>query len=181
MVVWIVYNGIMILTIIILLLLTSAGLGYAHFKMRIARNALQQKLSVVESAVALVASRLDKVEEIQKEELSQEQIDYRDKLQLQYAVLFQQVQDRMAAELKTVKAEANDLVKKSRSEATDLVKKSRVEFEAKLKEEFDKACEKIKFDEIEYKKTITKKRKEYSRKNGKNAKPQRIWRYIDEE
>lgn len=39
----------------------------------------------------------------------------------------------------------------------------------------------IKFEEIEYKKTITKKRKEYNRKNGHLAKPQRQWRYIDEE
>lgn len=54
-------------------------------------------------------------------------------------------------------------------------------FEALLQEAYDKACEQIKFDEIEYKKTITKKRQEFSRKNSKHAKPEREWRYIDED
>jgi hypothetical protein len=59
--------------------------------------------------------------------------------------------------------------------------KSKKEFDEKLKAEYEKACDQIKFDEIEYKKTITKKRKEFNRKNGKDAKPERLWRYLDEE
>lgn len=57
----------------------------------------------------------------------------------------------------------------------------KIEFGEKLNDVYNEACEKIAFQEIEYKKTITKKRKEHNRKNGKNAKPQRVWRYIDEE
>jgi hypothetical protein len=106
----------------------------------------------------------------QEKELTQEQVDYRDKVKAQYASLFKQIQDKMKEDLKSAK-----------EETTTLVKKSREEFNKQLTEEFEKACEQIKFSEIEYKKTITKKRKEYNRKNGKNAKPQKIWRYIDEE
>ena len=61
------------------------------------------------------------------------------------------------------------------------VKNNRSEFDKRLSDELNKACEKIKFNEIEYKKTITKKRKEYNRKNSANAKPQRQHRYIDED
>lgn len=158
-------------------LIVALGLGVCCYRLRASRSALQQNLTVVQSTLAVqgpllaqCVDRLNQMENQQREDLTQDQIDYRDNLQAQYAVLFQQIQDNMK----------NDL-KEARAETTDLVKKSRAEFDTKLKTEFDKACEQIKFNEIEYKKTITKKRKEYSRKNSKNAKPQRVWRYIDEE
>ena len=169
----------MIATIIIAAatFLTLMALTYCCLRLWSARNALQHKLSVVESTVAeqhLALSsyedRLSKVEAVQEEELTQDQAEYRDQLQAQYAALFKQIEDNMKNDLKT-----------ARTETSDLVKKSRAEFDKKLKDEFEKACEQIKFSEIEYKRTITKKRKEFSRKNAKNAKPQRIWRYIDEE
>lgn len=163
--------------IAIVALIATVGLGVWCYRLRSSRNALQQKLSVVESTLmeqgpllAQAINRINQLERREKENLTQDQIDYSDKLQAQYAVLFQQIQDNMKVVLKT-----------ARAETSDLVKKSRVDFETKLKAEFEKACDEIKFNEIEYKKTITKKRKEYSRKNTKNAKPQRIWRYIDEE
>ena len=189
-----VYDAIMITTISVLfLLLLLVGMGYC--KIHFFRIALQKKLSAVEwtvalvdarldrleKAQALVDARLDRLEKAQEENLTQDQIDFRDKLQAQYESVFQQIQDRMAQELKAVRSEANELVKKSRAETNDSVKSNQVEFAKKLKEEFDKACEQIKFDEIEYKKVITKKRQEYNRKNSHKAKPQRIWRYIDEE
>jgi len=175
MVGFVVYNATMI-TILVFSLL-SIGLAYYCLHLRSSRNALQQKLSVVEltvvdqqDALREFGERLNKVEAAQVEELSQDQIDYRDQLQAQYAVIFKQIEDNMKSNLKS-----------ARAETSDLVKKSRVEFDKKLKDEFDKACEQIKFNEVEYKRTITKKRKEFSRKNAKNAKPQRVWRYIDEE
>jgi hypothetical protein len=168
------------IAILALALATTLGiavLGIWCYYLHTSRTALQQKLSVVESAqadlgplLAQAIDRLNRIEREQKEKLTQDQIDYRDKLQAQYAVLFKQIQDNMENDLKNARAETGDLVKKSRAD-----------FEAKLKSEFEKACEQIKFNEIEYKRTITKKRKEYSRKNAKNAKPQRVWRYIDEE
>lgn len=153
-------------------LLAIAG-GVLLWRLREANKAkavLQQKLSVVESAVEALTIRLSVVEKQQKEELSQDQIDYRDKLQAQYAALFQQIQDAFKAEIKTVKAEA-----------VGTVQKCRTDFDKLLKTEFEKACEKIQFDEIEYKKTITKKRREYNRKNSHKAKPQKIWRSITDE
>jgi ABC-type bacteriocin/lantibiotic exporter with double-glycine peptidase domain len=161
----------MITTIIIV------GLACICLWLLLSRNALQRKLSVVESAVAEQNSvllefenRLSKIQAIQEEELTQDQAEYRDQLQAQYAALFKQIEDNMKNDLKTARAETSDLVKKSRAE-----------FDKKLKDEFDTACEQIKFNEIEYKKTITKKRKEFNRKNSHSAKPQRVWRYIDEE
>jgi hypothetical protein len=62
-----------------------------------------------------------------------------------------------------------------------LFQQAQKEFDEKLKQSYKIACDQIKFDEIEYKKTITKKRKDYTRKNGKNAKPQKIWRSIYDE
>ena len=59
--------------------------------------------------------------------------------------------------------------------------KAKSKFEERLTNEFNDAVEKIKFDEVEYKKTITKKRKEFSRKNSQNAVPQRIHRYLGED
>jgi len=163
---WYKYNTM--LSIISLIAIFS--LGYWCFRLRASKFALQQKLSVVQSGVNKCEARLEQVEKNQREELSQEQIDYRDKLQTQYSVLYQQIRDGVKDELKSL-----------RSDATDLAKKKFADFDALVKAEFEKACAEIKFNEIEYKRTITKKRREYSRKNGKNAKPQRVWRYIDEE
>ena len=141
------------------------------------KSALRKKLCLVESNLSKILQnqefsdrRLSIVEKLQQEKLSQDQIDYRDKLQAQYSLLFEQIQDTFKVEVKATKADA-----------ISTVKKCKADFEQLLKTEFEKACEQIKFDEIEYKNTITKKRQEYNRKNSKNAKPQRIWRYINEE
>lgn len=131
---------------------------------------LQQKISVVESEIETLVNRLSIVEKQQKEELSQDQITYRNKIKAQYANLFQQIKDTFEAEIKTVKAEA-----------VIAVQKCKTDFDNLLKTEFEEACEKIQFNEIEYKKTITKKRREYNHKNSHKAKPQRIWRSITED
>ena len=176
------------IAIIISLLVAVAVLFGCCIRLFLSRNILQRKLSVVESvmedqqtSMLTVLKRLAKVEKAQKEELTQDQIDYRDQIKAQYAVLFAQVEKDVKKHVELSRAETSELVKKSRAETSDLVKKSREEFDKKLTDEFSKACEQIKFNEIEYKKTITKKRKDFSRKHGKDAKPQRVWRYIDEE
>jgi len=69
----------------------------------------------------------------------------------------------------------------TKTDFAEKLEKQKKDFDAKLEEEYERACDAIKFNEIEYKKTITKKRKEYNRKNKYDAKPQRKWRYIDEE
>jgi len=133
--------------------------GWRLWASHLHKVALQQKLAVVSSVVQKLESRLFEVEKQQKQELSPDQMDFKDKIHTQYAVLFQKVQDDFLQKMKD--SEAN--------------------FAQLLKDSYETACNKIKFDEIEYKKTITKKRKEYNRKNSHKAKPQRIWRSIMDE
>lgn len=107
-------------------------------------------------------SRISKVESRyadQNSAFDRDRLEYKRNVELKYAEVFQEIKEKLNVEL-------GDFG---------------VEFNKNLKSEFDKACKKIKFDEIVYKKTITKKRQEFNRKNGANAKPERIWRYIDEE
>lgn len=160
----------LIIPLIIPLLITIVILFCSCIHLFNSRRILQRKLSVVKSMLDVHELRLTAVEAAQKQELTQDQIDYKKKVEAQYATLFDQIQKSV----KTTRSEMSDLVASS-------LKKSREEFNDKLVDEFDKACEQIKFNEIEYKKTITKKRKDFSRKHGKDAKPRRIWRYIDEE
>lgn len=121
--------------------------------------ALQKKLSAVQSRVS----------EFEQKYMS-DQHDFVQKLSQKYKDLYE---------------EAIEQAKKDKLKIDDFtgtfLAKTIDDFEARIKAEFDLACDNIKFDEIEYKKTITKKRKEYNRKHGKDANPQRIWRYIDEE
>lgn len=123
------------------------------------RRILQRKLSVVEHSLAETCGRLEEVEKARHSELTQEQEDYRDKVQAQYGALFCQMKEQFSKAIRDCEAGL------------------RKELEAA----FVKACDEINFKEIEYKKTITKKRKQFNRQHGKDAKPQRIWRYIDEE
>lgn len=144
-------------------LVAILGLAYLSYKLHVSRTALQQKLSVVES-------RIEKVEARVVSELTPEQADWRDKLQAQYTAAFRQVEENLLAQLKLLNTKIdNDFTA------------NRATFEKRLTDEFQKACDAIHFDEIQYKKTITKKRAQFNRKNTKYAKPQRVWRYIDEE
>jgi hypothetical protein len=132
-------------------------LGYCCAHLLLSRTALEKKLKECEDRLLNV-------------ELTQDQIDFKDKLEAKYDELFNQL-----------KFNVDLAIFESKSSFKDLLDKGQQKFDQDLKAKFNEACEKIKFDEIEYKKTITKKRKEFSRKNGKDAKPQRSWRYIDEE
>jgi len=100
-----------------------------------------------------------RIEKLEKIKLSKDQIQFKTELDKKYEDYY--VATKQEFEKKLVEQNNN--------------------FEKKLADEYEKACKSIKFDEIEYKKTITKKRKDYNAKNGKYAKPERKWRYIDEE
>ena len=89
--------------------------------------------------------------------------------------------EEIQRKIKTISEDLKKENQKLNSDQEQWVKNNRSEFDKRLSDELNKACEKIKFNEIEYKKTITKKRKEYNRKNSANAKPQRQHRYIDED
>jgi hypothetical protein len=97
-------------------------------------------------------------------ELTQDQIDFKDKLEAKYDELFNQL-----------KFNVDLAIFESKSSFKDLLDKGQQKFDQDLKAKFNEACEQIKFDEIEYKKTITKKAERiFNRKNGHiDAKPQR--------
>ena len=151
-------------------LIINTGLYILWRRATKAGSALQQRFSVVESLAEESRTRLSVLERRLAEDLTQDQIDYRDKVQAQYAALFQKVEEDFKSEVKGVRAEA-----------VNTVQKARKDFEGLLKQEFDKACDKIAFDEIEYKKTITKKRRQFNRKNSHRAKPAKVWRSISED
>ena len=128
---------------------------FVCFKLWQSNKALSERIVLLESVI---------------EQEDQEKKDFKKSLKVKYEGLFQEAVDSVNKELSSVKKKANVLVDSNHAE-----------FQKKLELEFEKACAKISFSEIEYKKTITKKRQQFSRKNAKNAKPQRIWRYIDED
>lgn len=89
----------------------------------------------------------------------------------------QDIQKKINTLSEELKAENQKL----NSDQEQWITNHRAEFETRLASEFEKACEQINFKGIEYKDTITLKRKQYSRKNASKAKPQREIRYIDED
>lgn len=135
---------------------------------------LQKKISVIESQLKELAETCGnafiEIDKQLKKKLSDEQLDWQNKLTKEYEEIFDEIK-------KDIKKEN----KAAREELIFKINKEKEVFDKTVKEAFDKACDQIKFDEITYKKTITKKRKEFNRKNGKDAKPKRIWRYIDED
>lgn len=157
-------------SIILLIVIAVIWLGYLLRRANRANVDLQHKLDVVESLANNLRDRLLSVERQQQESLSQDQLDYRDKVNAQYATLFKKLEEDFKLEVKGVRAEA-----------VGTIQKARKDFEGLLQAEFDKACEKIAFDEIEYKKTITKKRRQFNRKNSHRAKPAKVWRSISED
>jgi hypothetical protein len=68
-------------------------------------------------------------------------------LQAQYTAAFKQVEENLLKELLALDKKINSSVGANRAT-----------FEKMLKEEFQKACDLIHFDEIEYKKTVTLRR-----------------------
>lgn len=150
------------ITIVLVVILgLSVGAIFALFyccaHLLLSRTALEKKIAECEDRLLNV-------------ELTQDQIDFKEHLEEKYDLLFSQLEENVDVS-----------ILESKSNFKSLLETAYKDFDQKLKTKFSEACDQIKFDEIEYKKTITKKRKEYSRKNGKDAKPQRSWRYIDEE
>lgn len=112
------------------------------------------------SKIALLQERLNKYEDIGSKQLLEEKFNLE----------INEIKSNLSKDITTLKHDIDN-------EMNTYSK----EFNSTLKSNFKDACEKIKFEEIEYKRTITKKRKEANRKRSKEAKPERIWRYLDEE
>lgn len=121
---------------------------------------LQKKIFVVQSKLKDCLAR---IKDLEDESLQKTQENFIDDLTKKYQNLFE------------------GLANATKAEAMQKVQELKEEFDTAVKKSYENACDKIKFDEIEYKKTITKKRKEFNRKNSHNAIPQKVWRSIDDE
>lgn len=138
---------------------------------------LQNRLSVVESSLVNLNSNIQSLEQKHNSE------DWQAKLTAEYKEIFEKIKKDVAKELKQNKDDLNQKLdyEKIKKELKEKLDKEKEGFDKIAKSAYEKACEEIKFHEINYKKTVTLKRKEYTRKNKKNAKAKRTWRYIDEE
>lgn len=145
-------------------------MGLILFKNYRSERILRKKLSVIESSSNEIKFRTDLIEQRLNRKLSEEQIAWKDKLTKEYEEIFTEI-----------KKELDDESKKNKQILIEKINNEKAKFDKKVEDSFEKACQGIKFKEIVYKQTITKKRKEYNRKNSKNAKPQKTWRYLDEE
>lgn len=101
--------------------------------------------------------------------LTQEQKEFKETLELKWKTAMEEL-------TKTLTAAA----KKDGAELKKLVESARGDFDKKVEKAFEDAVAKIDFDKVEYKKTITKKRKEFSRSH-KATKAQKTFRSIDDE
>lgn len=140
---------------------------YTHYNIKKYKKANYEKHQEIIGSLQELSNKQDRLNEklekriqkIEKIKLTKDQVKFKEELDKQYEDYYVATKEQLAEKL----SKQND------------------NFEKRLADEYEKACKSIKFNEIEYKKTITKKRKDYNAKNGKFAKPERKWRYIDEE
>lgn len=146
-------------------------------KLATVNAALRCKLQTVEGQLLNHAETIHKqFQDIQlllkrttPKELSQEQKEFKETLELKWKTAMEELEEELQKRLK-----------KDTSGLKGMVESFKKDFDKKVKEEYDKAVASIAFHTVEYKKTITKKRREYSRKN-KATKPQKNHRTIDDE
>jgi hypothetical protein len=100
--------------------------------------------------------------------LSEEQEAYKAKLESQWDKVFREMQDTIQQEMKL-----------NGKEMQTAVSEWKTKFMTLLDEEYKKACASIAFHTVEYKRTITKRRREVSRKT--KAQPQKQYRSLDED
>lgn len=97
-------------------------------------------------------------EKTKPKELSQEQEDFKKDCENKLTKIVEKVVDNYNSKITQLKKD----------------------FEDKLSKSFKEACDKIDFTTVNYKKTITKKRREFARKN-KALHPEEEYRSIDDE
>ena len=138
-----------------LLFVAFARLFYSNYALsrdKIKIDGLQQRLSAVELSI---------------KSASEDEIAWKKRVQDEYLKSLEEIKSNFSTKLDKLEKELNTNV--------NLFS---VKFEILLEDEFKKACAAIKFNEIKYKQSITKKRREYNRKNGKFAEPETLWRSI---
>lgn len=105
--------------------------------------------------------------------LSQEHLDFKKNLELKWDALFQEMQVKLQEKLQSNTQEISGNLVQFKSEWLK-------NFTKELDEQYKKAVASIAFHTVEYKKTITKKRREFSKKNPA-INPQKEIRSIDDE
>lgn len=126
---------------------------------RKAINDLKAKLDTFQSRLATNDELINRLlVRTDPKELTYEQREFKDSLEAKWKKLVDQVHASYGSQLS----------------------KQKTEFEEKIAAEYKKAVDAIDFHTVEYKKSITKKRKETSRKT-KATKPQKDYRSIDDE
>jgi hypothetical protein len=177
-----------------ILVVMLMGFGYIGWKLhrlekRLAANEAGQKTNneqIVQVNQRVVATnqlfgnldtKIDKtnkkVGEIDKRTtpgaMTKEQLDFKEDLEKRWKTTMEKARTDLAEQL---------VLDKDKLKAD--VEKYKAGFEATVKKAYDEACAKIDFERVEYKKTITKKRREFSRSH-KAVTPQRSFRSIDDE
>lgn len=109
------------------------------------------------------------IEKEKEKQIPSDEESFKKEIESKYLTLFVKEKDNLISVLKD-KAKENE----------KLIKEKDKEFKDYLKEKYEEAVEQIKFTEIEYKRTITKKRRQYNRMNSHKAKPQKTCRDINE-
>ena len=167
----------MVICLVLLALLTG---GAFLFLLRV-NSDLKTKLLATETQLKDYCAKIDNqvvtdgqnikllLKRTSPKELTDEQKEFKEKLELKWQTAMDALTEELSASLKQ---DAGALKKQ--------VDKYKNDFDGKVKAAYDKACDAINFHTVEYKKTITKKRKEFSRKN-KALKKQQEHRSIDDE
>lgn len=127
---------------------------------------LEANQKVLTNQLAELQSQLDVVlKRTEPKTPTEEMLAYKSQLDAKWKSAFAQQQKEFKVKAESIQKE---------------LRQFQANFSGKLQEEYKKAVDSIAFHTVEYKKTITKKRKEFSRKN-KATRPQRVWRSIDDE
>lgn len=146
-------------------------------KLAVANAQLRTRLATTEEITVGNEAKIAKQEEAiadllvrtTPKSLTQEQKEFKETLELKWKTAMEEL-------TKTLTAAA----KKDGAELKKLVEAARGDFDKKVEKAFEDAVAKIDFDKVEYKKTITKKRKEFSRSH-KATNAQKTYRSIDDE
>lgn len=152
---------------IVLLFLGFSGLA---LYLTIVNSDLKNRLETTESQLR---SQVDNIalliQRTAPKAPTQEQKEFRESVELKWKTV---VEDLMKDLKNQIKHDSSALSKQ--------IEKYKDDFDEKVRKAYEKACDSIAFHTVEYKKTITKKRKEHSRKN-KATKSQQEHRTIDDE
>jgi cell shape-determining protein MreC len=150
------------LTIVIFLVLLVLFV-FARLEQKAKMSEMQEVINEQKEQITLLLKRTT------PKELTVEQEEFKKTLELKWKTAMDKLENNLR---KQIEEDGGQLKKE--------VEKFKKDFGTKLTQEYQKAVESIAFNTVEYKKTITKKRKDFSRKH-KATTAQKEHRSIDDE